>query len=371
MNKIFAFWESNEKIPAYLELCKATWIKNIPNLEIHIINHSNLHEYIGDTYDLEKLKKISFPMQSDIISAAVLEKFGGLFMDLDCLITENIFSKFENLSEKKLIGFGYPNVGMHLAVLFSKEKGNPILREWRKTAQERLNNIPDKYDWSFFGNSILNPLLKSEKYKDYHLILDRTMSGNILESAAMLGATYANSKEFYQNFYFNKFFTMDSSEIHKLIKYGVVSLHNSWTPSEYKKIKDTTLFMQQKIPLVNLLDHILNMGERVDKDLTDSQLMENFFDSELFSCKNFFRKSYYKDKLIYDFSNEKNRIGFDIYQDNSLINLDLIIRDKDVESVIKALNLNSYNFVANKANVLRRADKLQVLKCIAEIQRNL
>ncbi|MBT9319595.1 capsular polysaccharide synthesis protein [Actinobacillus pleuropneumoniae] len=76
MNNIYAFWESTKKTPAYLELCQKTWYKHIPNAKIHIINYKNLREYIGDTYDLEKLKTIPLAMQSDIISAAVLERFG-------------------------------------------------------------------------------------------------------------------------------------------------------------------------------------------------------------------------------------------------------------------------------------------------------
>lgn len=56
-NNIFAFWESDSEMPAYLKLCIQTWYKNIPNSSIHIINYNNLEDYIGSTYKIELLKK--------------------------------------------------------------------------------------------------------------------------------------------------------------------------------------------------------------------------------------------------------------------------------------------------------------------------
>ena len=100
-NNVFAFWESKDEIPAYLELCKKTWYQNIPNCEIHIINYHNIHSYIGNTYDLAKLKKIPLAMQSDIISAAILEKFGGLFLDIDCIVIDDVFEIFNLISKDK------------------------------------------------------------------------------------------------------------------------------------------------------------------------------------------------------------------------------------------------------------------------------
>ena len=78
-NNVFSFWESDSEMPAYLKLCMQTWYKNIPNCNVHIINYKNLEKYIGSTYDINLLKVIPLPMQSDLISTAVLEKFGGLF----------------------------------------------------------------------------------------------------------------------------------------------------------------------------------------------------------------------------------------------------------------------------------------------------
>jgi hypothetical protein len=365
MNKIFAFWESKEQIPAYLELCKQTWLKYIPNLEITILNHSNLQDYIGDVYDIEDLKKISFPMQSDIVSAAILEKFGGLFIDLDCIVTDNIFNIFETISTDKLIGFGYPNKGMHLAVLYCKNKNNPILREWRKEAQVRLKKLPEKYDWSYFGNSILNPLLQSDKYKNDYLIIDRTRSGNILESKLMIGSTYATSKEDYLNCYFNSFFKFKVESVFELIKYGVVSLHNSWTPLEYKKIKSINEFMEKNIPLVELLKFILN--KKHEEEYINIEQIESFLYSNLCSLKSYKKKGYFGEKFIIDFQGDEIQLGFDIYKGLNGFNLDIVIRNQDYQSIVNQLSI--YSFEKNKSNVLKNATMDMILDTILFINK--
>ena len=210
-NNVFAFWESDEEIPAYLELCKKTWYKNIPNCEIHILNYDNLRSYIDDTYDLELIRKIPLAMQSDIISAAILEKFGGLFLDIDSVVTDDLFRIFDMISTEKLIAFGNERKAIHIAVLYSKKPNNRILKEWRKGAQQKLkDDIPLKMNWDYFGNSIVEPFFNNPEYYEDCYIIERAISGNILEADAMKEYEATNIMK-YKFFYFNKIFTNNSS----------------------------------------------------------------------------------------------------------------------------------------------------------------
>lgn len=129
-----------------------------------------------------------------------------------------------------------------MAVLYCKTPQNPILTAWREEAQRRLNNKPASYKWDFFGNDIINPLLKDSKNKDGFHIIDRSASGNILESVAMLDSTPSLAKEMYKNFYFNEYTNISPSAL-DLVKCGVISLHNSWTPPKFKAIFDESLFL--------------------------------------------------------------------------------------------------------------------------------
>ncbi|MDO4907636.1 capsular polysaccharide synthesis protein [Neisseria sp.] len=350
-NNIFAFWESPNPIPAYLELCKESWIKNIPNCKIHILNHSNLHQYIGDTYDMAQLKSISFAMQSDIISAAVLEKFGGLFLDLDCIVTDNIFDIFNKISDTKLISFGRPDTkAIHLAALYCAKPGNPILTEWRKIAQERLRNKPDQCPWYYFGNGIVNPLFKKLEYKDSFYIIDRTQSGNILESVA-----FPNSQDpimDYKKFYFDENFGFEPNILEK-VACGIISLHNSWSPSEYKNLYDKEAFFQKSAPIVELLSYILKHD--TTKPYTTLPLLESHITFKLNDHHISYKKKYFKNVLVLDFFVNNVSFAFDIGIEKEKFYADIIFRNASSEVCKNLPGFRGIAFNSNKGRIIANA----------------
>lgn len=359
-NNIFAFWQSNDPIPAYLDLCKDTWVKNIPNCAIHIINHNNLHEYIGDTYDLENLKKISFAMQSDIISAAVLEKFGGLFLDIDCIVIDDLFRIFNSISEDKLIAFGQPaSFSIHLAVLYCKKPNNPILSGWRIEAQKRLKNIPEKYDWSYFGNAIINPLLKADNHKN-SFIVDREMSANILEMVVFNNDPHQAITN-YKNFYFSENLGFNKNVL-SLAKFGVISLHNSWTPPQYRAIKDKKEFLTLSVPIAGMLDYVLK--NNIDIDFNDSIVSVEAYVRNQLSQKDIpYRMKYLGQLLVIDFNCQSMNFAFDIaYQDRKII-VDLVLRNISPLDVKEHnyFTKNNIEFVNNKCRLGVYHDKKELL----------
>ena len=86
--RIFTFWEPKGKIPGYLELCLDTWKKYLPEYEIIILDYDNLNDWIGKNYYNKVLyEKFSLPIQADAIRCAVLCKYGGVWMDIDTVVT--------------------------------------------------------------------------------------------------------------------------------------------------------------------------------------------------------------------------------------------------------------------------------------------
>ena len=364
-NNIFAFWESPNPIPAYLDLCRDTWIKNIPNCKIHILNHSNLHQYIGNTYDLDKLKTISFAMQSDIISAAVLEKFGGLFLDLDCIVIDDIFDIFSNISDTKLISFGRPDSkAIHLAVLFCRTPNNPILCEWRKASQERLQNKPEKYPWHYFGNGIINALLNKPEYKNDFYIIDRTQSGNILESA-VFGDNPNKAIEDYKNLYFSDFFSFSPTLLEK-VNCGVISLHNSWSPPEYKNMPNKAEFLNRNVPISGLLDYVLN-NDTKNKNRNSFPIIESFISRELNNKKIRYSSKYFRNMLVLDFLFNGVSFAFDISIKNNLINLDFIIRNTSPDQIKYLSCFLDKKFNGNKAHIISDISQEKILNEILNI----
>lgn len=361
-NNIFAFWESHSEMPAYLKLCIETWHKNIPNAEVHIINYKNINDYIEGVYNLDKLKKIPLAMQSDIVSAAVLEKFGGLFLDIDSIVIANLFEIFDIISNDKLIAFGNERKAIHIAVLYSKKPHNKILSEWIKGAQDKLNkDIPSKLPWDYFGNSIVEPYFTNPEYYQYSYIVERAISGNILEADAMKEYDATNLMK-YRFFYFNKIFRL-KPEIMRLIKAGVVSLHNSWTPIQIKDIKDIDEFINTQMPIVDLLQYALSEKKETislnNLVFIEAKILDGL-DKE--SIK--YRKRYYNGLLVLDFDVQGINFAIDIGDEQGLESY-LIIRNQG--NIEKYKKLNGLDFKENKAKIPNVRSGEDLLNYIIEI----
>lgn len=251
---VYTFWQATGPMPAYLKLCVATWYKYVPNLQVEVVNHDNWHSYVGHLYDLESLKTFSLPMQSDAISAGVLAERGGLFLDIDTIVTQNFFDGFVPLAEDRFVAFGRPNhKSVHLAILKSMLPGNPLACAWLQELQRRISNRPPKIDWSYLGNGIIDPLLRAEKHFYDYLIIDRAAYGNILEAGL---TTAGQPSADYLNFYFDAESTLDAAAALSAARYGLISLHNSWTPANYKQLSGNHLLEDQR-PITRMFAALL------------------------------------------------------------------------------------------------------------------
>lgn len=256
--KIYTFWEPPGAMPVYLDLCIQSWKNNIEKLDLVMINHSNWEEYIGEYYDVEKLKTFSLPIQSDAVAACILATKGGVFMDADTIITKDISKVFDAIADDKFVGFGKPNnKGFHVAVIKNNNVNNPVVQTWFKEIIRKIQEKPDNVVWSYLGNSILDSIFKNEKFFDDYVILDRTIFGNIIESIFLSG----DAKTSYQNFWFNKHLTLDPQTVIDKSYFGIISLHNSWTPAPYK-IKSLDQIRKDEFLISKVL---LSIGKRSQK----------------------------------------------------------------------------------------------------------
>ena len=86
--QIFSYWEPRKNIPPYLQLCVETWKKFLPGFPITILDNSNIRNYIDiDSYGANLFSgKFSLPQIADAIRAMLLEKYGGIWFDLDTVV---------------------------------------------------------------------------------------------------------------------------------------------------------------------------------------------------------------------------------------------------------------------------------------------
>ena len=263
---IFTFWEPRNSLPEYINLCIKTWKKYLPNdYKIIVLDYNNLR-YFLDYKLINKIlcKRMSLQVQSDAIRVAVLQKYGGIWMDSDTIITN---SKCMNmLFGSDLIMFGSSKKKIiHIGFIYAS-KNSTILKAWLKGIIKRnkifkqrlfLKNIfPIKKNiesfnelitWNYLGNGILNELVKNVSEKSFKII-ER-------DDAYVLPEMYLQKDHFnnYQDFYFT---ANDPEPLLKKCK-GILMLHNSWTEEKYQKMSKKE-FLFQDIMLVRLLKRLLS-----------------------------------------------------------------------------------------------------------------
>jgi len=275
--RIFTFWENKKNalsLPPYIELCMETWRNNIPGLELVVVNYDNLYDWIDEDYIKSKdLRGLLLPQQKDVIQYGLIHKHGGVFLDADTIIVKDIFDEIEKLDDK-LYFFGNPKKKfVNVGAMICKKAGNEALAHCklvsRMTIKEnkrlfsRYNTIKIKgfvyrnikvvlkaiiknyhpsVDNGFylplgaFGNCIVNPVLREARFSDCTGIIERSESGTLLEWLFLK----KSKKEGYLELYFGEN-DIELSDIVNKMKFGLVCLHNSWTPEDYKKFDYKTI----------------------------------------------------------------------------------------------------------------------------------
>ena len=256
---IFTFWEPHNNIPGYLQLCIKTWKKSLPEYEIKILDYKSVKYYLGETlFDSIICKKMSLKIQSDAIRVIMLKKYGGIWMDTDTIITNGSF--IEKLKNYELVMIGdekYKN--QHIGFIFSYANST-ILTKW---SDKIINNI--KYynqlksnsnkssilnKWNYLGNGIINPIVRNITGKKFFR-LDKYKMNAFPELNFFLNSSM-NVIDKYKLFYFQN---GEPELILKEVK-GIIMLHNSWTPLNYKHMSKNE-FLKQDILLSKLLRKIL------------------------------------------------------------------------------------------------------------------
>lgn len=270
--RIFAFWEPKENMPEYLKLCVETWKKFLPDYEVVILDYSSLGDWLGEDYfDKSLYEYYPLAQQADAIRCALLQRYGGIWFDVDTIITSPKFSDFLNI-ESELI-MTNTNIGFIIANANTK-----ILNIWLRGIMEKIfvQRLSKKYkilkyiikfinksyykkmnSWDCLGNSILDPYFKKYRNTKYFYSIDRTQCKTLPEITKRQSENIQISAiEAYRQFYFSN--GEDYSDYAISETSGLICLHNSWTPEEYKAMSREE-FLQQDITLTKLLRKILEI----------------------------------------------------------------------------------------------------------------
>jgi len=290
--RIFAYWDRPETIPAYLQLCVATWQVYGGVESVHLITDVNLHEWVAeDVLDLRALAAYPIPQRKDAIELAVLARYGGLFIDLDTICSAPLVVLQAALSDADVALYGF-----HLSTVAARP-GSRIVERWLQLLQQTLT-VPREQlmavtgkDYTELGNYSFE-LLRDElatgrratpgqnpgritrlwRKLQRHRMLKYSGQKHIVQlnprSTGYIAEYYhrredtLSARQRYESFWFDPHLPLSA-----VIAQGaaLVGLHHSWTPAAYSAKGFAELAVDQAL-LSRYLRALL--GERSAVDLS-------------------------------------------------------------------------------------------------------
>lgn len=84
---IHTFWFSNDPKPDNIKLCLNSWKENMPDYEIRIWNLQRTKKY-HNKFFRQCIRKKMYAFASDYMRFCILQKHGGIYLDLDMLFVK-------------------------------------------------------------------------------------------------------------------------------------------------------------------------------------------------------------------------------------------------------------------------------------------
>lgn len=269
--QIFTFWEPSQNIPGYIRICMKTWERFLSGYEIVILDYKNMSNYLPKKVISKILEKnMDLAMQSDCIRCAILREYGGIWIDADTVITSSeIFNKISS-TDCHMIGRKNDNV-LYGAFIYTAYPHTEFIDKWFNQLVEHVKKyrfcnkfrklaslfrgLWDKtHRWDWCVNAIIDPLSKSVLPPKFDYT-DKDEIGALPEFLSPMAKNIKNVEDkidLYRKYYFDKGDekeTLDKTD-------GIILLHNSWTPQQYKDMTEQE-FMKSGTRLAKILKTIL------------------------------------------------------------------------------------------------------------------
>ena len=149
-------WVGGNPKPQNIQRCMNTWSKHLQDYQIIEWNEDNfdIHEnkYVEQAYQAKK-----WAFVSDYIRAKAVYEMGGIYMDTDVLVLDNLHDLLNN---KAFVGF--ENKDNPFTAVFGAEKGHPLIKDMLSYYDDR-NFTFDKQDQLAGVNTVsVSDILKNK-----------------------------------------------------------------------------------------------------------------------------------------------------------------------------------------------------------------
>ncbi|MBU0944991.1 MAG: capsular polysaccharide synthesis protein [Proteobacteria bacterium] len=173
---LWLYWKNlpGSQMPVYLKMCYEVMVKNCPECDVVLVTPEILCNFLPNIpFDLDaiRLHSDSVPpiaLAADYIRVALLEKYGGIWMDIDCLVltdlgplVTDILSEYDFYSMHKTETNNVVSNGF----MASRPHGI-VISQYLQVMTDLIQNklaCGESFSWSEIGASMLTPIAFEHK----------------------------------------------------------------------------------------------------------------------------------------------------------------------------------------------------------------
>jgi mannosyltransferase OCH1-like enzyme len=194
---IFLYWVGKE-YNLILILRKLIYLHSNDgrNYKVHLINHDNIKDYLDSIPEF--FYNFIPAHQADYARVNLIYKYGGIWLDSDTLVMDNLKSLFDIIEEKDGF-FIKENNNVLSNGIFGSKKETSLMKEWKNKIDNILLSKKQHITWSEIGSEAIENIKKitPELYNNYTIFngLDNMYSINWHNSVSeFIDKPYENYK---------------------------------------------------------------------------------------------------------------------------------------------------------------------------------
>lgn len=164
---VFIYWSGKEySLINILRNLILLHSKNGKGYNVHFINDNNINRYVKEFP--ENFDSLHLAHKADYIRVCVIVQHGGIWLDSDTLVLDNLDSLFD-IIDKNDGFFIKENNNLLWNGIFGSKANTKLMIEWKNQIIKRLSDSKPLH-WCEIGNTILEGIKRSYNYYDnYHI----------------------------------------------------------------------------------------------------------------------------------------------------------------------------------------------------------
>ena len=178
---IWLYWENKpgRVIPPYIELCHETIRHHCSgDFEVILTTPDNIRDYIPDAGPFEEIQNPNPAIRTAYIRVALLEKYGGIWMDSDIIVLKNFAPLKDLIQRVGFVGFDKISAGDNHVPnwMLMSLAGGKVITEYKRRIDEAVEK-KKKFPWGQLGARMITPIIREwANPGDYAIIDERIVS---------------------------------------------------------------------------------------------------------------------------------------------------------------------------------------------------